>query len=614
MNQPNIDVINTSRSVVDVFGGYNHNLKISDGEFYDMENLSSDAYPLLSSCRPRGTFETNPAEEHKFNGLIAKDKLCYVDGSKFYIGDWGYEMGLTSGNVDRQKELVSMGAYVIILPDKKYINTINPQDRGNIEASWNHNGGITYAMCQLDGTDYTNVVLGGEPPSEPNNGAYWIDSSQEVYVMRRWSKASNQWGVIPTTYIKITAPNIAKDFQKGDGVKLVGLHDDNQLKALEGKISIIQELHHNDDGVGDYIIVTGILGQTTAINSSNKLYVTRRMPIIDFCIEAGNRLWGCHYGIHTDEDGNDIVVNEIYASKLGDFKNWNCYNGTSTDSYTASCGTDGRWTGAINFFGSPIFFKENYIHKVSGSFPANFQIQTLAGDGVQFGCARSVAIVGDKVFYKGKNGVCVYDNALPTDMSLPFGGIRYNEPNKQNYLWAYLRDGAAAGSINNKYYICMKNEQSKLWELFVYDLASGIWNKETGFKTLGFVAYNGELYYIDQDRNEIRTMFGSGKTDTAPVEWYGETGNIGFSMPDRKYISKITVRISLAFDSQFAIYIQYDSSGKWERVWTLDRTSTQSFTVPIKPKRCDHFKMKFVGKGDFKIYSIATTMEQGSDR
>lgn len=128
-----------------------------------MENLSSDAYPLLSSCRPRGTFETNPAEEHKFNGLIAKDKLCYVDGSKFYIGDWGYEMGLTSGNVDRQKELVSMGAYVIILPDKKYINTINPQDRGNIEASWNHNGGITYAMCQLDGTDYTNVVLGENP-------------------------------------------------------------------------------------------------------------------------------------------------------------------------------------------------------------------------------------------------------------------------------------------------------------------------------------------------------------------------------------------------------------------------------------------------------------------
>ena len=30
------------QSTVDVFGGYDHNLKISDGEFYDMKNQVHD--------------------------------------------------------------------------------------------------------------------------------------------------------------------------------------------------------------------------------------------------------------------------------------------------------------------------------------------------------------------------------------------------------------------------------------------------------------------------------------------------------------------------------------------------------------------------------------------
>ena len=51
------------------------------------------------------------------------------------------------------------------------------------------------------------------------------------------------------------------------------------------------------------------------------------------------------------------AVNEIYASKLGDFKNWNCYAGRSTDSYVATRGSDGPFTGAADYLGSPLFFR-----------------------------------------------------------------------------------------------------------------------------------------------------------------------------------------------------------------------------------------------------------------
>ena len=45
---------NSRRRVVSAFGGYNHNRVIGEGELFDGENLSSDAYPLLTARRPRG--------------------------------------------------------------------------------------------------------------------------------------------------------------------------------------------------------------------------------------------------------------------------------------------------------------------------------------------------------------------------------------------------------------------------------------------------------------------------------------------------------------------------------------------------------------------------------
>ena len=57
MKYPKLKEIPTSRELVDVFKGYNHNLRIGDGEFYDMTNLSSDNYPVLSPRKQRGIYE-----------------------------------------------------------------------------------------------------------------------------------------------------------------------------------------------------------------------------------------------------------------------------------------------------------------------------------------------------------------------------------------------------------------------------------------------------------------------------------------------------------------------------------------------------------------------------
>ena len=112
---PILNVKEKSRQMTDSFLGYNHNLRISDGEFFDMKNLTSDSYPVLSPRPQRGIYAKPTAPK----GLVAKDSLCYVDGDDFVINEEHINMGFN----DKPKTLISMGAYVIIMPDKKYINT-----------------------------------------------------------------------------------------------------------------------------------------------------------------------------------------------------------------------------------------------------------------------------------------------------------------------------------------------------------------------------------------------------------------------------------------------------------------------------------------------------------
>ena len=86
MKLPYLNEISVSREFIVVFRGYNHNLRIGDGEFYDMKNLTSDKYPLLASRRLRGMCDTLTSP----NGIIAKDSLCYVDGPDFFVGAQKY--------------------------------------------------------------------------------------------------------------------------------------------------------------------------------------------------------------------------------------------------------------------------------------------------------------------------------------------------------------------------------------------------------------------------------------------------------------------------------------------------------------------------------------------
>lgn len=577
---------------VDSFGGLNQNARISENEFAAMHNMCGDHFPVLSVRRRRGIW----ARPESCQGLIAKDALCWVDGSDFVMDGYHYDLGLSTRPADCPKELVSMGAYVVILPDKKYINTADTSEHGSIEASVTVNG-ASLTLCREDGTALNVNSHGPEPPEEPTDGWLWMDTSGDAPALMQWSALDGIWVNINTVYVRLEAPNLGKPFKPYDGVTVSGLegNPDKQVAAISGNLIVW-------NAGDDFLVFGGIVADPAEL--TEMITIERRMPDMDFVIESGNRLWGCRYGLSRTGE----TVNEIYASKLGDFKNWTCFMGTSTDSYAVSLGSDGQFTGAVNHRGYPIFFKADWMHKIYGSFPAQYQVQSTACRGVQKGSSKSLAAVNEVLYYKGRTGICAYDGSTPVEVSQALGGVSYGH--------------AVGGGHGNKYYVSMEDGGGRR-HLFVYDVRQGLWHEEDDISPLCFCSARDDLFFIDQADGAIKTVLGSGEEEELPFRWAAVSGPLGLqnssggyvaASGEAKRISQISLRLSMDAGAEMTVSIRYDSMGTWHELVHLKCRELRSYCLPIRPRRCDHFQLRLEGTGGVKLFSLIKTIEGGSGK
>lgn len=212
------------------FAGLDHNPVVREGYLYDMVNLSGRQTPALSPRLGRRLVRTLA----KPNGLFAKEKLCWVDGTGFYYD--GEKKGTVA---DSQKTFARLGAYVLIFPDKVYYNTASDQF-GGLEESWTGQAQITSFVYDAQGDGET------------------------VY----------QGNAIKT-------PGTPFPFQAGDAVTVSGssLADNNRTP-------VIREVR---DG-GRLLVFSN---NTFSETAGERLTLERKVPDMDFCCENENRLWGC---------------------------------------------------------------------------------------------------------------------------------------------------------------------------------------------------------------------------------------------------------------------------------------------------------------------------------
>jgi len=508
------------KSVQVKFQGYDHRVGAGDGTLWDMENLTGDSYPLLDVRGPRYRLR----ELASPGGLYAHEGLYWVDGTGFYAG--GEKKGTVTAG---KKFFVSLGAVILIFPDKAYYRTDNGEF-GSLEAVW------TGTASFEDGT------YNGEP-----------------------ARANT-----------ISTAEAAFQFRAGDAVEITGCGE-----ARNNKTAVIREVSEDGKQLRFY---ENVFSET---HWSGAVTLARRVPDLEFACENENRVWGC-------------AGNTIYACKLGDPFNWNVFDGLATDSYAADVGSAGPFTGCCAYLGYPVFFKEDHIYKVYGSKPSNFQIMGSASLGVEQGSPGSLAIAGEKLFYLSRTGVVSYGGGMPEKISAPLGSVRYKN--------------AVGGSDGVKYYVSMENVNGE-WNLFVFDTRLGLWHREDNAHALAF-AWEKELYFLDADGG----LWLGGNPRSVPkgaereeFHSFAEFADFVEGSPDKKGFSKVQLRAELEAGAALSVLLQFDSDGEWRQVSTLKADRKRSFSLPVIPRRCDHWRLRLEGTGRWRLLSLAREYYEGSD-
>ena len=234
MRLPNLkysDGIKKPRQVK--FSGLKHAEGARDGDIWDMENMTSDHYPVLATREKRYLYK----KLKKPGGIGCWDKLYWVDGEKFYYD--GKEKGTVSNG---EKSFGALGAYVVILPDKCWYNILT-DEFGNMESEWTGKK-LTFTNGKLfdEKADANTVQCDGV----------------------KWEEF----------------------FKVGDAVTISGCTKNES----NNQTIIIRDI----DGDKLYFYEFSFtLVDDKAYQETGELSIVRTVPDLKFIFENENRLWGC---------------------------------------------------------------------------------------------------------------------------------------------------------------------------------------------------------------------------------------------------------------------------------------------------------------------------------
>lgn len=563
---PSAESTPTSSGLIGTFGGFNATPAPSEAEFAGMRNLSSRAFPAVAPREKRRLLRalTKP------NGLFAHDNLAWVDGTTFYYDGTAY-----GAVADSRKRFVGMGAYILIWPDKLRFHTVNH----TLSSLENHfvagaAAEISFGMCRANGTLYTDYTQSATAPASPSEGSLWLDTGASPNQLKSYSATSAAWVAVATTYIRIGATGLGAGFATGDGVRVTGCTNAGLNRAY-----VLQDVG------ADYITVIGVLG--TAFTQTGALHIERTVPDMDYVCENDNRIWGCSSADH-----------RVYACKLGDPTNWECYAGLSTDSYYATVGSKGSFTGIASHMGYVLFFKEEEILKLMGYKPSNYELSSVVARGVESGSADSLLVMNEVLYYKSAGGICVYSGTRPEAISEALGARRYHD--------------AVAGALGERYYVGLTDADGGK-HLFVYDSRLQLWHREDEAAPIAFASCGNVLYFIEAN-GRLWAIGGSAGDAENDFDWVAETGDIGAGTMERKRLIRLLLRMEVEAGARIRVAVQYDRSGVWVELNRVNMMKKNVVSLPILPRRCDTLRLRLSGRGEMRWFGVYKLFEEGSER
>ena len=303
-----------------------------------------------------------------------------------------------------------------------------------------------------------------------------------------------------------------------------------------------------------------------------------------------NRMWGW--------DGRTLR-----ASKLGDPENWQFFDGTAEDSWAVEVQTTEDFTGGISVHGFPTFYTAHRRYRVYGSEPESYQLSEQDCQGVRAGCAGAMAIVNGALYYVSEVGVMRDDGTLPACVSEAFGALRLSGAVGTGLDWTYWVAGLQSGGG---------------YGLFALDVRSGTWIRDGGQRFVCLANAGSTVYGIERTTESSSTVFKlwkfnkSGSAEAA-VSSDLQTNNYTMSQPNRKRVHRVQLRMLIGSASSLTVSIRYDDGASWVQVAQLSGDGkTRSVYLPVLPRRCDRFALRFQGSGDWELQSLALETRAGS--
>lgn len=586
------------------FGGVNYSREAGDGELLESLGLSSAQFPCLSQRSGRKTAGAYLSP----TGLYARGKLCVVDGTNLLYD--GKVVGqVTAG----EKQFATINTKIVIFPDKVYYDT-SSGEFGSLEATYPaYAGDATFtantmtvpAQSYIDSTAGDAETLTGVPGTatmtaytgvsvNKSTGAltftggaektpatlkagditqYQCESNEYLVVQSSTKQSDNTWQITAVRHEAVLHkyPDFSTAFSAGDAVEISGC----------------SSLPKNN---GSHII-RSISGRTLTFDAdifqagteAGTIVAERKVPDLTCICECDNRIWGA--------EGTTI-----WASALGDPKNFYVYDGLSTDSYAAAVGTEGEFTACIAYSSTVLFWKEDCVHKVLGNYPAQYEIYTYKVPGVQKGAEKSLCIINETLFYKGRSGVYAYTGGTPELLTECFGTRRFTD--------------GVAGTDGERYYISMMTENGD-WELYVLDTARGIWLREDNTHATDWAYLDGTLYYLDGRTGKVM-MTGQDRSEEGPIEWSATLCPFNETVHGRKGYSRLYLRADLQAGAWVKAEVSADGA-PFQQVYLGHDDHAKTLQIPILPTRCDTFTVRLSGKGECVIKSFVREFSVGSE-
>lgn len=528
------------------FKGLNRKTVIDDGEMRDMWNLSSDEYPCLTQRKGRALADKDRLYLGPIQMLVKMDKLAVMDVPEAASPRFYYNKELIREFSEPQK-MVGIGNHIVFFPSKMMFDA----------RAYNEQGQRGLKSIEVKVTVYDKVNV-----DSTNNGA-------NDGTLLKFPTTVDLSGIAPDDVITI------KGVLGYDG----GTTDytgDNYLACLVKAVG-------DHELLVEYDLFLEMLSAGATAGVISQCIVERSCPNLTHVMEYGNRIWGT-----CDDD------NSIRCCKLGDPTNWEYFQGESIDSYAATQGTEGKWTGCAPYSTHLLFFKESHIHKLYGSYPSQFQIVSQEANGVEYGSERSIAIIEDLVFYKSRIGLLTYGGDRPRLISAAFDNHSYKN--------------AVCGANRRKYYCSMDNEVGER-EFLVYDAATNMWHREDDLNATCFCFYDEQLLAADSDGN-VWIIDGGGEDD---IEWSAEFGPFHEYIEEKKVVSKLKMRYELQPGAHLDVYIKTDRRDM-EMIEQYTDDYESAGMIRIVPTRCDKYWIRLEGKGRCRIDSLVRQYRTASGR